>query len=358
MQKLRSWYRQYERFFIPAALAFGFLSDLVMFRYVSLSFVFASLAAHLLLAGAAIVLLNVCEAQKLRGKFFSYAQIFAPLVLQYSFGSLFSAFALFYSASGSLGASWPFIAALAFLMAGNEIFKQQYARPFLQISAYFFSLFAFANWAVPYILRDLGPAIFLLSGLLSIAVIALFVYVLQRAASAVKEETPRIVAGVAAIFAAMNILYFSNIIPPIPLVLRAVGVYHNVGRTGDSYQVLAEGRSRGALFSLPQKFAVTPENKTAYVFSSVFSPSGLNIEVVHEWQKWDSYAGKWITTDSPSFSLAGGRNQGYRGYSWKTNIQQGLWRVNVKTAHGQLIGRTSFSVVESGELPALRLETK
>lgn len=363
VQKLRSWYKRYERFFIPSALVLGFLSDVVMFRYVSVQFVLVSLVLHLALAGAAIAILNVYEARKMNGisskagwqdKFFAYAQIFSPLVLQYSFGSLFSAFVLFYSASGSLSASWPFVAALAFLMVGNEIFKTYYSKPFVQIGALFFSLFAFANWALPYILRDIGPWIFLLSGLLSVGVIALFVYGLRRSAPALHKEIRPIITSIAAIFAAMNILYFANIIPPIPLVLRDIGVYHGVQRAGDRYYVLTEEHSKG----ITKKFAITADNRAAYVFSSVFSPAGLDVNVVHEWQKWNSFTGKWTTTDTPSFSLAGGRDQGYRGYSWKTNMDRGLWRVNVKTMYGQVIGRVTFSVVESSALPPLRFETR
>jgi hypothetical protein len=45
----------------------------------------------------------------------------------------------------------------------------------------------------------------------------------------------------------------------------------------------------------------------------------------------------------------GGRDGGFRGYSFKKNIQPGTWRVDVETAEGLLLGRIGFEVVTASE---------
>jgi hypothetical protein len=45
-----------------------------------------------------------------------------------------------------------------------------------------------------------------------------------------------------------------------------------------------------------------------------------------------------------SFNITGGREAGYRGYSSKSSVNFGKWRVITKTETGQSLGRTSFRV--------------
>ena len=47
--------------------------------------------------------------------------------------------------------------------------------------------------------------------------------------------------------------------------------------------------------------------------------------------------------------MGGGRGGGYRGYSLSSNQRSGAWRVNVLTAYGQVVGRTSFKVIDVSE---------
>lgn len=43
--------------------------------------------------------------------------------------------------------------------------------------------------------------------------------------------------------------------------------------------------------------------------------------------------------------VTGGRDEGYRAVTKKTNFQPGFWRVQVETMGGQEIGRINFEVV-------------
>ena len=43
-------------------------------------------------------------------------------------------------------------------------------------------------------------------------------------------------------------------------------------------------------------------------------------------------------------SIFGGRDGGYHTYSIKGNIIPGLWRVDIETERGQIIGREEFKI--------------
>ena len=79
--------------------------------------------------------------------------------------------------------------------------------------------------------------------------------------------------------------------------------------------------------------------------SAVFAPAKLTESIFHEWAYFDETRRRWTPTDRLPFTVIGGRDLGYRGYSLKKNIFPGTWRVDVTTSRGQLIGRIIFNVV-------------
>jgi hypothetical protein len=55
-------------------------------------------------------------------------------------------------------------------------------------------------------------------------------------------------------------------------------------------------------------------------------------------------------------TIAGGREAGYRGYTTKSKLDPGEWRVDVETKDGRVIGRIGFHVEEGSGEP-VQLET-
>ena len=53
---------------------------------------------------------------------------------------------------------------------------------------------------------------------------------------------------------------------------------------------------------------------------------------------------KWVTTDKISFIATGGTDMGYRGYTRKNHLEEGVWRADIETENGQIIGREVFTV--------------
>lgn len=157
------------------------------------------------------------------------------------------------------------------------------------------------------------------------------------------------VAGVVAgICAAFTVLYFSHVIPPVPLSLKHIGVYHTLERVGGVYAVSYEKPAWYVFWRhTDAAFTLSLSEGRAYCFSAIFAPGGLSTPVVHQWEKYDPTSGKWQQQSKYSFPINGGRDQGYRGWTAKT-LSAGKWRCDVETENGQLIGRLSFEAVEAG----------
>jgi len=353
LRTLQRWYLRNERLLIPGALLLGFIVDLATFRFINFDLALTLLSGHIILSGGAIAFIDLFEAGRFSHRFFKYLRVFAPLVIQYSFGAMLSASVIFYSFSGSLWASWPFILALVFLMIANEILRKHYINPIVQLTIYFFAIYSIMVLALPYIARDLGWTVFVASGLLSLVVITLYITWLWPKVPQIRESQRGVALGVISVFALMNLFYFTNLIPPFPLALRDIGVFHLVERSGSNYRLLAEERDTFLRWLTPNQINLARIGDRVYVFSSVFAPAKLNLDVVHHWQFFDPETRNWESRGRTSFTIFGGRDQGFRGYSWKSQTEVGRWRVRVETAQGQIIGQVNFRINETGERPEL-----
>jgi hypothetical protein len=210
---------------------------------------------------------------------------------------------------------------------------------------------------LPLYVDRLGPSIFLWSTAIAVAVFAAFICLLGFAERKRLEETLwRIVAGAATVVVAVVLLYFTGLVPPIPLTVKDSGIYQNVVHTADGYQVTYEGSSRWSRF-----FSRTIHHVPGtplYAYSAVFAPSAFSANVVHHWEHYDTTQKKWVTESMVAFTLSGGRENGYRGYSEKDNPEAGDWRVTIETTEGQVIGRLLFKIVNVQASPALYSDVK
>ena len=116
-----------------------------------------------------------------------------------------------------------------------------------------------------------------------------------------------IVLSVAAIFFAFNIFYFLNVIPPVPLSMKDIGIYHSVlhNASGD-YDATLEPAQWYAFWRDTSNVFHLSAGQTGYCFSSVFAPTGLSTSIVHSWEKYDSANNKWNVVWRVSYPINGG----------------------------------------------------
>lgn len=349
---LKAIYEAHERWLMPGILLSGVTADFVTFRTIRIETTFALLGIYLLAAGLAIGWINTPDASRptLGGKLRSYVGAAAPMVLQFAFGALLSASFIFYWFSGALSVSWPLLLLTAFLMASNDVFRRWFLKPIVQVTVYFFVLFSLGSLVLPYFFNSVSAWVYVLGGCLSLAAMYGYLHLLLNFAGHLRPIRPMALGSVGAVFVVMNLLYFTGIIPPIPLSVREAGVYHGVERTGTDYTLLAERESLlGRL--VPGQVVHVHAPDRVYVFSSVFAPVDLEAEIAHHWFRFDETSGEWVDRGRPSFPIRGGREGGYRGFSYTSGVEEGRWRVDIETQRGQVLGRVRFRIELVEEAP-------
>ncbi len=345
-RKLKSFYIRYESYLIPAALFYGFATDILTFRLVSFDTSLFFLLGHLIFAAVNIGIVNHFKNKEVKGKFLSYWKLLAPLLIQFSFGNLFSGFLIFYSQSGSLFASWPFLLVLVLLLIGNEVARRYDLGPIVQIGVYFFALFSYFNLSFPYFFRRLDVTMFIISGFFSLFTVFLLTYILSDYVKEIKDERKKLWITIGSVFLVMNFLYFSNLIPPIPLTIQSSGIYHDIERLDDGYRVESEPcESWDRCIFNREIRRITGERGRIYFYSAVYAPPGMDMTVTHRWEKYDEDQNRWVMEAIIPFYIRGGRDIGFRWYSYYT-VRPGLWRVSTETDRGQVIGRKAFHVVQ------------
>ena len=352
---LQLWQR-YERHIALGALVFGFILDSFTLNRPDQLLDNTILLSYLTLAGGVILLMAMRAS---RGSTEGKLAPFLPVALQFCFGSLTSGILVLYFRSGTVAQSLLFFLILAALLVGNEFLKSRYAQFRFNIAIFYLLLLCYVELTVPVLLHAIGTVVFLVSGAVSIGVIAAFLWMLLLSARSelVRHIKPAgVIVGL--IFVVFNILYFVNIIPPVPLAMRELGIYHSVLKRSDgTYIALYEPSPWYQFWRDTSKTYTLGTGQSAFCFSSVFAPTDLTAPIFHKWEYMNQTSGEWEARSRISFPISGGRNDGYRGFSVKTALVPGQWRCDVETSGGALIGRMSFTVVESALPAALSQKT-
>lgn len=356
--KLFKWWERYEHQLGLGALAVGFSFDLVIADRPDSIFNNLLLLGYLLAAGVIIILLNRRAIARLEAKH-SPEPLFLLLALQFCFGGLASNLLVLYGRSGTLAVNALFLGLLVALIFGNEFLRSRYAQLRFNVGVYYVLLLTYCVIAVPvFLTHTTATWVFLLSGAISLAVIAAFLLLLSTVVF--RNREPGKLFGISSlvfsIFLAFNLLYFLNIIPPVPLSLKDIGIYHSLLKRSDgNYTALYEPAPWWQFWRSTSRTYTLGAGESAFCFSSVFAPTNLSVPIFHRWE----YAGPegWETRARVAFPIAGGRDAGYRGYSVKSALAPGAWRCDVETESGALIGRTTFEIIRSTSAPALSQRT-
>ncbi len=351
-RRLFAWMGRNERHLSALAMLAGFTVDNLFFGRIDLPTTQAIFIVYLVLAAASIALLHSIEARAAEGLGRPRIRPLLPLLTQFALGGLWSGYLIFYARSASLGASWPYLTLLVGIFLGNEAFKKYHDRLIFTAVLFFFALYSYAIFALPIVTGSIGTATFLASGALAIACFALFIALVRiLGRRRFLEGAWPIRLGVAVVAVVINLAYFANVLPPLPLSLKAGAVYHAVSHDVLGYHAMAErepwyvalgalSRSRGARESLH-----VVAGESLYAYSAVFAPIALSTTIVHHWERYDPAKRAWVTEAAIALPILGGRDGGYRGYSAKANPAAGDWRVDITTIDGRVIGRLEFRVL-------------
>ncbi|MEJ2636936.1 MAG: DUF2914 domain-containing protein, partial [Calditrichia bacterium] len=320
LEKTVKIYDRYRKFLPVVSFTGGFLWDSLTLTRIDRLSDNLILMAYIILLGLALILVNLHENGRLQSPFLLKYSEWYPLGVQFFLGGLFSSYVVFYFQSASLTKDWLFLAILIFLLLANEFFEKRLTNLYLQTILYSVVTFSFFIFFIPVVIGRIGVFVFLLSGLVALLFIAGLILLLNRTFKIITPVQRRNIIGlVAGLFLILNIFYFLNWIPPVPLALKSGGIYHHVVRSGNDYLLSFE---KPAWYQFrkssdnPFRYA---EGDSVFCFAAVFAPTHLNTEIFHFWQHYDSRKQKWETTDRLGYAVTGGRKEGYRGFTFKRN---------------------------------------
>jgi len=190
-----------------------------------------------------------------------------------------------------------------------------------------FSIFAAVNVALP--LVGIRP-ILALEGAAALTAVAMMPVFRERGA-ATWRHAYAMSAGFALV--AMTALWFGRaVVPPAPLFVASATAARSV-------TMLEPVEPIGS--PIPARTVAGWGGIAAY--TAVYVPAGLRQPVEHVWWK----DGRLLAR-VPLSPLRGGRKEGFRTYSRKTDLKppyDGRYHVDVVTTSGQLIGRLRFTVI-------------
>jgi hypothetical protein len=278
-------------------------------------------------------------------------------LIAYFSGSALSFVCVYALRSAIFAVSWPLLVLLFLCVLANEFVSSHHFRLTLDIGVFLIALFFFIVFNMPILLKVQNDMTFLVSTGVAIGLSLFFVHCLSFTSESAKEESSRSYALALGIPMFIGMLYFLNVIPAVPLTLAEAGVYHSISRTEDGvFRGFQENDTRMlALFRTPV-FHMVERDNGIYFFSAVAAPADLTAPLSHVWEYYDPVTKLWQEKTVISFTLAGGRESGYRAYSHKENIIEGLWRVTVKVDDKRIVGRVKFYVTQGKEEPLMEVK--
>jgi hypothetical protein len=225
----------------------------------------------------------------------------------------------------------------------------------LKTGLYAICLFSFFSIIFPLIFGFIGIVPFLFSVVATLGALLLQLKILRRAITDTKILVHALFTPVVSVVGVFALFYFLGLIPPVPLSAREQGVYHAVEKRDGKFILSTEKTKTSFLPTWKNTFIARPGDKI-YFYSQIYSPARISDEVVVHWYKEDA-RGNWATQDKVPVTIKGGREEGFRVYTYKSNFEPGKWKIEMETSTGVEISRLYFDVVAREEDPAREFKT-
>jgi Protein of unknown function (DUF2914) len=355
LQRLRHHYERNEQRIAVASFVGGFVFDILTSDRIDSLFTIAQQALYLVIVTAILTQIFLEEgrppaatagASALRRWYLHYRAAIVNFIL----GTLLNLYTIFYFKSSSLLVSFFFLAFLVLLLVLNEF--NRFKRLGIAFKFALLSLcgLSFCASVVPVFAGSVGVGIFLVSLLTASVPMAGLAWWISRFAPGVfARARNQVLVPFGLVLVGFLGFYLLRLIPPVPLSIPFIGVYHAVERSGGEYRLSHERPWWRIWQNGDQEFLAQGGDKI-YVFFRIFSPTRFSDQVQLRWY-WKDGSRGWVLQDSLPINIVGGRRDGFRGYGFKTNYQHGEWKVQVETTDDREIGRIYFDVEMAPEGP-------
>jgi len=356
-RRLQAFRQRHAMAEIAVFFAAGFLFDVLTLSRIDD-------VATLVQQGLYLVLLAVLMIMDLRYRaglaspplWLAPAWRFSEDAIHFVFGSLLSSFTLFYLKSSSGFASLLFMSVLGALLVANELPRVREWGPVVRFALLSLCVTSYGALLLPVVLGYIRWWMFVAAVVLACAAIGLCVRVLSRWTGDAPSVQRRVAAPALGAQALLVVAYFAGAIPPVPLSVQFIGIYHEVvppgaqpaseggdPRAGRTYELRHERPWWKVWHHGDQEFAARPGD-IVYCFARVFAPRGFRDAIYVRWS-WQGREGGWLDQGRAQLGILGGRGDGFRTFATKKNYQPGRWRVEIETDDGRDIGIIYFDLV-------------
>ena len=344
IQSIKESYQKHQRWTPILFFILGFIFDAFMLKRADELLAILQQALYIIISGVFIGIELVETSREVHApRFLVKLWKYREAILHFLMGTLLNAYTIFYFKSASALSSFIFIAILVVVLIMNEF--SRFGKSQTQVHMAFLSLclISYLVTLSPIILGFIGIIPFLAANLVAIVVIVGYYSLLEKKFAVVpKFLRTHVLMPFIGIQAFFTILYFTHMIPPVPLSVSFIGIYHDVKKGIGEYE-LSYTRSGTKFWQNGDQTFLARPGDTIFCFARIFSPSRFHDQLQVRWLYWDTRRG-WETSDVIPLPVVGGREEGYRALTKKTNYQPGEWRIQIETTDSREIGRIRFSV--------------
>lgn len=263
-------------------------------------------------------------------------------ILSFFLGTLLNVYTLFFFKSSSLIVSFSFLLLMMALLLLNEFGPFRWLGLSFKFALLSLCGLSFCATVVPIALGYVGVTVFVASMIVGcIPMVALAAWIKSRSPERFPRARKEILVPFGLMLGAFLLAYLFRVIPPVPLSIPFIGVYHSVERVKDQYRLSHERPAWRVWHNGDQEFRAQPGDRV-FVFFRVFSPARFADEVRMQWFLHQESG--WALQDTVPIKITGGRAEGFRGYGFKSKYQPGDWKVQIETTDGREIGRIYFTL--------------
>ncbi|HMK72694.1 MAG TPA: DUF2914 domain-containing protein [Myxococcaceae bacterium] len=332
----------------------GFTFDALMVSRIDETPVLLQQGAYLLVVGLLLLGLDAwthrgAEPPRLLRGLWRWSQ---P-VLHFMLGTLLNAYALFYFKSASGLSALLFLAVISLLLVVNELPRFRSLGPVVLYGLYSFCLTSYLAYLYPVLFGRLRPWMFLLAVLTSLLPLLFLAWRYHRTTRDAGRVVRQALLPALGVQAVLLALYAAHLVPPVPLSLLHIGVYHGVARAagGKGYALSHHPSPWWRFWAQDEQDFLARPGDRIYCFVRIFAPRNFRDEVKVRWAHRDG-GQPWALSDAVPLRITGGKDEGYAGFSYKQNWRPGDWKVTVETSDGREIGRRLFSVRDDPDIGA------
>jgi hypothetical protein len=352
LERIRLYATRNERNLAISFFVAGFLFDILTLGRIDSWLTIGQQAAYLV--GITVVLMQMLAGEKagagqpepapapvsrLKRWYLEYRN---PAI-HFLLGALLSAYTLFFFKSSSLLVSCGFMLVLVVLLVANESARVKSLGLHFKFALLGLCYLSFFAYVVPVFIGQTGLLVFLLSmavGCVPLVAVSFFLS---------QDKKKQILVPLGCVVIVFLTFYLFRLIPPVPLSIPFMGVYHGVERSDLGYKLTHERPAWRIWHNGDQDFHAQPGDRI-YVYFRIFSPARFSDQVLMRWYHREEGRG-WALQDTIPIKIVGGREEGFRGYGFKSKYLPGEWKVQVETSDEREIGRIYFSVEPAPEAP-------